>query len=153
MRWVQPASTPPRLGLESLDLNGGSEWPQVQAYAGYIRGDNEVTPMAPLPFTRVPAASLAIWVFGRLVATLEEEEQARVVPRALRALEASSAHNHVHQAALAIPGAAVRVFAGRGQPLRMTTSIQSRTTQPRNFRYIFLSKYAGSATLVVHMCA
>ena len=37
------------LGLESLDLNAGEDWPQMQAYAGYIRGDNEVPPWLPPP--------------------------------------------------------------------------------------------------------
>ena len=48
-----------RLGLESLDLNGGEDWPQMQAYAGYIRGDNEVPPMAPTPI-RVTSHNTAI---------------------------------------------------------------------------------------------
>ena len=47
-----------RLGLESLDLNAGEDWPQMQAYAGYIRGDNEVPPMAPTPI-RVPSRNIA----------------------------------------------------------------------------------------------
>jgi len=37
------------MGLESLDLNAGEDWPQMQAYTSYIRGDNEVPPMAPTP--------------------------------------------------------------------------------------------------------
>jgi hypothetical protein len=38
-----------RLRFESLDLNAGEDWTQVEAYAGYIRGENEVPPMAPPP--------------------------------------------------------------------------------------------------------
>ena len=38
-----------RLGLESLDLNAGEDWTQMQTYAGYIRGDNEVPPWLPPP--------------------------------------------------------------------------------------------------------
>jgi len=47
-----------RLGLQSLDLNAGEDWTQMQAYAGYIRGDNEVPPMAPTPI-RVPSRNIA----------------------------------------------------------------------------------------------
>ena len=64
--WFEPGRHPPaseeggsshltnRLGLDSLDLNGGGRWTDGGAYPDYLSGFNAVPPMAPHPI-RVPA--------------------------------------------------------------------------------------------------
>jgi hypothetical protein len=50
--------TDSRLAFDSLDLNDGDGWQQMDHYAGFLRGDNDGPPM-PSPPVRVPSPNVA----------------------------------------------------------------------------------------------
>ncbi|CAN6195718.1 unnamed protein product [Urochloa humidicola] len=48
-------SSNPRMGLQSLNLNDTVGWPEMDAYAGYLRSGDNVTAVPPPPPVRVPS--------------------------------------------------------------------------------------------------
>jgi hypothetical protein len=126
---VRAPSTTPGCGLSpwtSTPVRIGLRWRPTRAtFGGRMRSPR----WHPLP--SVFATS------GRtLQAPAKDEEQARP---AQQFEEASSLLQLVDgegpQACLAIAGAAVRVYEGPGQPLKMTTSIQTSTAKACESRY------------------
>lgn len=54
------------LGLETLDINSGQQWPEMQLYSDFLRSGTEDTPMGPPPVQVPPRTAFRNLGFGLL---------------------------------------------------------------------------------------